>query len=169
MRWRRCGTGIPRLRYVVIGKGPERQALEQLADDLDVADRVEFLGPLPHEGALDEMARCHVHAMPSSHEPFGVAHIEAMAAGLVAIGGAGTGARDIADAGEGIVLVPPGDETALTEEIDRLMGDDGERERLSQAARATVAAHFTWKRNGERTAALYRELVKHRKGAAHGS
>ena len=65
--------------------------------------------------------------------------------------------------------MPPGDETALTGEIDRLMGDDGERERLSQAARATVAAHFTWKRNGERTAALYRELVKHRKGAAHGS
>ena len=81
----------PGLRYVVIGKGPEREALEQLADDLDVADRVEFLGPLPHERALDEMARCHVHAMPSSHEPFGVAHIEAMAAGLVAIGGAGTG------------------------------------------------------------------------------
>ena len=86
-----------------------------------MADRVEFLGPLPHERALEEMARCHVHAMPSSHEPFGVAHIEAMAAGLVAIGGAGTGARDIADAGEGIVLVPPGDDTALAREIDRLV------------------------------------------------
>ena len=115
------------------------------------------------------MARCHVHAMPSSHEPFGVAHIEAMAAGLVAIGGAGTGARDIADAGEGIVLVPPGDDSALTCG-DRPADRRRQRaERLSQAARATVAAHFTWERNGELTAALYRELVKHRKGAAHES
>ena len=110
---------------MVIGKGPEREALEQLADRLGVADRVEFLGALPHERALEEMARGHIHAMPSSHEPFGVAHIEAMAAGLVAIGGAGTGAQDIADAGEGIVLVPPGDETALAREIDRLVADAG--------------------------------------------
>jgi glycosyltransferase involved in cell wall biosynthesis len=155
---------------VVIGKGPEREALAGLAGRLGVADRVDFLGPLPHERALAEMARGHIHAMPSSHEPFGVAHIEAMAAGLVAIGGAGTGAQDIADAGEGIVLVPPGDDTALAREIDRLVTDAGERERLSEAARATVAAHFTWERNGERTAALYREVAKlHRKGATHGS
>ena len=127
----------PRLRYVVIGKGPERDELEQLAQMLGVADRVEFLGPLPHERALEEMARCHVHAMPSSHEPFGVAHIEAMAAGLVAIGGAGTGARDIADAGEGIVLVPPGDDTALAREIDRLvqMAPSGSGSRRPRAQR----------------------------------
>ena len=160
----------PRLRYVVIGKGPEREALEQLAQRLGVGNRVEFVGPLPHERALEELARCHVHAMPSSHEPFGVAHIEAMAAGLVAIGGAGTGAQDIADAGEGIVLVPPGDDTALAREIDRLCADPEERGRLSDAARATVAEHFTWEHNGERTAALYRALANlHRKGAPDGS
>jgi glycosyltransferase involved in cell wall biosynthesis len=160
----------PRLRYVVIGKGPEREPLEQLADRLGVGGRVEFRGPLPHERALEEMAACHVHVMPSSHEPFGVAHIEAMAAGVVAIGGAGTGAQDIADAGEGIVLVPPGDDTALAREIERLVVDGAERERLSEAARATVAAHFTWERNGRRTAALYGELANlHRKGAPDGS
>jgi teichuronic acid biosynthesis glycosyltransferase TuaC len=160
----------PGLRYVVIGRGPERVPLEQLAARLGVANRVEILGPLPHDRALAEMGRCHVHVMPSSHEPFGVAHIEAMAAGLVAIGGAGTGAKDISDAGEGILLVPPGDDTALAREIDRLIGDAAERERLAQAARATVSEHFTWQRNGEQTAALYGELAKqHRKGATHGS
>jgi teichuronic acid biosynthesis glycosyltransferase TuaC len=149
----------PRLRYVVIGDGPERESLAQLAHRLGVADRVEFLGTVGHERAMEEMARCHVHVLASKKEPFGVAHIEAMGAGLVAIGGAGTGAQDIADAGEGIVLVPPGDDTALAREIDRLVADAGERERLAAAARATVAAHFTWERDGERTAALYRELA----------
>ena len=160
----------PALRYAIVGKGPEREGLEYLAERLGVADRVDFLGPMPHERALAEMQRAHIHAMPSSHEPFGVAHIEAMAAGLVAIGGAGTGAQDIADAGDGIVLVPPGDDTALTREIDRLVADPAERERLSAAARATVQKHFTWERNGERTAALYREVANpHRKGGQHGS
>jgi glycosyltransferase involved in cell wall biosynthesis len=160
----------PRLRYVLIGGGPERESLAQLAQRLGVADRVEFLGTLPPERALEEMARCHVHVMPSSDEPFGVAHIEAMGAGLVAIGGTGTGAQDIADAGEGIVLVPPGDDTALARVIDRLIADGAERERLAEAARATVAASFTWERNGERTAALYRDLLHPgRKGASDGT
>jgi glycosyltransferase involved in cell wall biosynthesis len=160
----------PQLRYVVIGDGPERDSLAHLAQRLGVADGVDFLGSLPHDRALEEMARCHVHALPSSDEPFGVAHIEAMGAGLVAIGGTGTGAEDIAAAGEGIVLVPPGDETALARELDRLIADAGLRARLADAARATVAASFTWERNGERTAALYRELVQAgRKGAPDGS
>jgi glycosyltransferase involved in cell wall biosynthesis len=159
----------PKLRYVVIGDGPERQPLAELAQRLGVADRVEFLGVLPHEGAMREMARCHVHVLASRDEPFGVAHVEAMGAGLVAIAGTGTGAEDIAGAGEGIVLVPPGDDTVLAREIDRLAGDEAELRRLSEAARATVAAHFSWERNGERTAALYRDLFNlQRKGDRHG-
>ena len=150
----------PELRYVVIGDGPERSALGDLAERLGVAGRVEFLGALPHERAMREMARCHVHVLASRDEPFGVAHIEAMGAGLVAIAGAGTGAEDIAGAGAGIVLVPPGDDTVLAREIDRLVGAEGELRRLAEAARATVAAHFSWERNGERTAALYRDLLK---------
>lgn len=150
----------PRLRYVVIGEGPEHASLEQLARRLGVAERVEFLGALPHERAMHELARCHLHVLASADEPFGVAHIEAMGAGLVALAGAGTGAEDIAAAGEGIVLVRPGDDTVLAREIGRLIGDEEELRRLSEAARATVAANFTWERNGERTAALYRELAK---------
>jgi teichuronic acid biosynthesis glycosyltransferase TuaC len=160
----------PELRYVVIGDGPERQSLADLAERLGVADRVEFLGALPHERAMREMARCHVHVLASRDEPFGVAHIEAMGAGLVAVAGAGTGAEDIAGAGEGIVLVAPGDDTVLAREIDRLAGDEAELRRLSEAARATVAAQFSWERNGERTAALYRDLFNlERKGDRHGS
>ena len=61
---------------------------------------------MAHAAALERMARGCVHVMPSVHDAFGVAHVEAMAAGLPAIGGAGTGAEDIAAAGEGMVLVP---------------------------------------------------------------
>jgi teichuronic acid biosynthesis glycosyltransferase TuaC len=149
----------PRLRYELIGKGPDREKLERLARSLGVVDRVAFLGALPHEGALGELGRCHVHVMPSIHDAFGVAHVEAMAAGLPAIGGEGTGAEDIAAAGEGMTLVPPGDVTALARAIERLLADGAERERLGDAARRTAAEHFSWSRNTDDTLALYQELT----------
>jgi teichuronic acid biosynthesis glycosyltransferase TuaC len=148
-----------RLRYELIGKGPDREHLEELARSLGVGDRVSFRGAMPHDAALAELARCHVHVMPSIHDAFGVAHVEAMAAGLPAIGGEGTGAEDIAAAGEGMVLVPPGDLTALARAIERLIADEAERDRLSEAARHTAGAHFSWSRNADETLALYEEIV----------
>jgi glycosyltransferase involved in cell wall biosynthesis len=149
----------PRLRYELIGKGPDREALEELARSLGVADRVSFRGAMAHDTALAELGRCHVHVMPSIHDAFGVAHVEAMAAGLPTIGGQGTGAEDIAGAGEGMVLVPPGDLAALARTIERLLADEPERNRLGEAARQTAAEHFSWSRNADETLALYRELV----------
>jgi glycosyltransferase involved in cell wall biosynthesis len=149
-----------RLRYELIGDGPDRPQLAALARRLGVGARVELVGPMMHPAAMERMASCHAHVMPSVHDAFGVAHIEAMAAGLPAIGGAGTGAEDIAAAGEGMVLVPSGDDSALARAIDRIVSDPGERDRLGTAARRTVAEHFTWERNGEQTAALYRQAAE---------
>src|SRR5207244_10960459 len=88
------------LKYVVIGDGPERPALEQLAAELEVD--VEFTGQLPHEQALERARACAVMALPSIDEAFGVAYIEAMAARLPAIGCRGEpGPEEIARCGEG--------------------------------------------------------------------
>ncbi len=64
--------------------------------------------------------------MPGIEEPFGVAYVEAMAAGLPAIGSRGEGGpEDIAAAGEGMVLVEPDDVSGLAATIERLIGDRG--------------------------------------------
>jgi glycosyltransferase involved in cell wall biosynthesis len=106
---------------------------------------------------MAELARCHVHVMPSVHDAFGVAHVEAMAAGLPSIGGEGTGAEDIAAAGPGLVLVPPGDVSALARAIDRLVGGEGTA--LGEAARRTAAECFSWERNAAETLAVYRAVT----------
>ena len=63
-------------------------------------------------------------ALPSTEEAFGVAYIEAMAAGIPAIGCRGEpGPEEIAAAGEGIVLVAPRSTAALTEALRELLGD----------------------------------------------
>jgi glycosyltransferase involved in cell wall biosynthesis len=146
--------------YVIIGDGPLREPLERLAAELGVADRVRFLGQLPNPEAVARAAGCDLFVMPGVEEPFGVAFVEAMAAGLPAIGSRGEGGpEDIAAAGEGMVLVAPDDIQALAGELDRLCADRDELRRLGAAARRTVAAGFTWERCGEQTIAAYRAAL----------
>ncbi len=155
------GDRHPRLRYRVIGDGPERPALEGLAARLGVAERVEFLGQLPHEHAVAAAHSCTVFVMPSTEEAFGVAYIEAMAAGLPAIGCRGEpGPEEIAAAGDGFVLVPPGDIERLVQRIDELLSDPHRLIEAGQRARATVAANFTWERCGEQTVAAYLDALR---------
>jgi glycosyltransferase involved in cell wall biosynthesis len=150
----------PTLSYLMVGGGPDRPELETLAESLGVGDRIRFAGALPHEHALAELARCHIHVMPSRIDGFGVAHVEAMAAGLPTIGGAGTGAEDIAGAGEGALLVRPGDSSALVRTLDELLRDDARREQLGEEARKTVAERFSWETGGKLTVEIYRSVME---------
>jgi teichuronic acid biosynthesis glycosyltransferase TuaC len=155
------GTRHPHLRYVVIGDGPERARLEALAERLEVSERVDFLGQLAPQEALERMRRCTLFVLPSTEEAFGVAYIEAMAGGLPAIGCRGEpGPEEIAAAGDGFVLVPPGDIERLTQRIDELLSDPHRLREAGQRARATVAAHFSWSRCGEETAAAYEHALR---------
>jgi glycosyltransferase involved in cell wall biosynthesis len=149
-----------RPEYVVIGDGPCRAPLERLAAELGVADRVRFLGQLPNPEAVARAAACDVFVMPGVEEPFGVAFVEAMAAGLPAIGCRGEGGpEDIAAAGDGMILVEPDDPAGLAGVLARLTADRSELARLGAAARETVAANFTWERCGVETVAAYRAAL----------
>jgi glycosyltransferase involved in cell wall biosynthesis len=98
---------------------------------------------------------------PSTEEAFGVAYIEAMAAGIPAVGCAGEpGPQEIAAAGAGIELVPPRDPAALVRCLRGLLEDGQRRRELGAAARATIAREFTWERCGELTRAAYTETLR---------
>jgi glycosyltransferase involved in cell wall biosynthesis len=155
------GQRHPTLRYAIVGDGPERIALEGLAARLGVAERVEFHGQLAPAQAIEEARRCTLFVMPSTDEAFGVAYIEAMAGGLPAIGCRGEpGPEEIAAAGDGLVLVPPGDIERLTQRIDELLSDPHRLREVGQRARANVAAHFTWELCGRETLAAYEHVLR---------
>jgi glycosyltransferase involved in cell wall biosynthesis len=83
-----------------------------------------------------------------------------MAGGVPAIGSRGEGGpQEIAAAGDGIRLVPPGDVEALAAEIDRLLTDESWARELGAAARATVEESFTWERCGRETVAAYESAL----------
>ncbi len=155
------GPRHPTLRYSIVGGGPERPALEALAARLGVAERVDFHGQLDPAAALEQARSASVFVMPSTEEAFGTAYIEAMAAGVPAIGCRGEpGPEEIAAAGGGFLLVPPGDIERLSQRIDELLSDDQRLHEASERARATVREGFTWERCGEQTLAAYREVLE---------
>jgi teichuronic acid biosynthesis glycosyltransferase TuaC len=150
----------PDLRYLIIGDGPERVALARLAERLGVSHRVELRGQLDPDTALATARRCSIFVMPSTEEAFGVAYIEAMASGLPAIGCRGEpGPEEIAKAGDGMLLVPPGDVERLSQRIDELVSDPDRLLVTGRRARATVAQHFTWRRCGQETVAAYADVL----------
>lgn len=150
----------PGARYRVIGDGPERPALARLAEQLGVDDRIEWRGQLPHAEALETAREADLFVMPSVDEAFGVAYVEAMASAMPVVAAMGEpGPQEIAAVGEGIVLVPPGDVSALADALDALLTDPGRRRTLGAAARRTVAESFTWERCGRQTLRAYRGVV----------
>lgn len=151
----------PRLRYRIVGDGPERARLEQLAFDLGVAERVEFCGQLPQPAAIDAGRAASIFVMPSVDEAFGVAYIEAMAGWVPVIASLGEpGPAEIARAGDGIRLVAPGDVEQLAAAIDRLLAEPGFAAELGVRARATAESSFTWRGCGEATVAAYQEALE---------
>lgn len=155
------GERFDDVRYVVVGDGPEREPLRALATQLGVGDRVQLRGQLAPAAALATARAAALFVLPSVDEAFGVAYIEAMAAGVPAIGCRGeAGPEEIAAAGGGIVLVEPRDPRALAERIAALLDDSPGTQELGLRARETVRSNFTWEQCGQATVAAYRAALR---------
>jgi teichuronic acid biosynthesis glycosyltransferase TuaC len=151
----------PQLRYVVVGDGPERGRLQSLAAELGVSDRVAFLGRLAPAEAVAASRQATLFVLPSTDEAFGVAYVEAMAAGVPVIGARGEdGPEEIAAAGGGIELAAPRDPTALAASVDALLSNPARLTQMRAAARENVLRSFTWKRCGRETVSAY-ERAQH--------
>jgi len=121
----------PPLRLIIAGDGPDRVALTRYAAELGVASRVELPGQLSREALRRLYARADTFVLPSERESFGIAALEARAAGLPVIAMLASGARDFIRQGvEGLLAR---DEAELTRSIGRLA--------LDAPFRAYVAAH----------------------------
>ena len=109
----------PDLRVVLIGDGPEKEALENLVTELDIAKQVTFTGKLPFSEVISYLKAADVFGFASVTETQGLVTMEAMAAGLPVAAVDASGTRDIVEDGKQGYLVP-NDAGALAESIIRL-------------------------------------------------
>ena len=147
-----------RVHWAVAGDGPLRGELAADARRLDLADRVRFLGRLPHDEVLAMMARADLFVLPSWDEAFGLVYTEAMAQGTPVVACRGEGAADFVEDGVSGFLVPPRDPAALAQVIGRVLDDPDAALRMGEAGRAAVT-DLTWARNAARQIEIYEEAV----------
>ena len=120
-------------------------------------------GRLRHAEAVAAARPASLFVLPSVDEAFGVAYVEAMAAGVPAIGCRGEdGPEEIAAAGGGIELVAPRRSAgAWRRRIDALLADPSGASARCAARRARPSpAPFTWERCGAETVAAYEEALR---------
>ncbi|PYO96184.1 MAG: hypothetical protein DMD60_11315 [Gemmatimonadetes bacterium] len=155
--------GRPRLE--IVGDGPERPALEALAERLGVAGRVVFRGQIPPAELQASYARAAVCVLPSvldargDTEGLGVVLLEAMNHGTPVVASRVGGIPDIVEDGVSGLLVPPGDADALAAALQRLRDDPALARRLGEAGRHRLHAQFSWPAIVQRWLDLYTGLV----------
>jgi 1,2-diacylglycerol 3-alpha-glucosyltransferase len=123
----------PKLRLVLIGDGPEREALGKLAKSLEIANRVEFTGKIPFEEIPNYLKAADFFGFASTTETQGLVTMEAMACGLPVVAVDATGTCDVVTH-EVEGLLTKNDVEDLAEAIERMLSEEGILGRYQEAA-----------------------------------
>lgn len=147
----------PQARFLIIGEGAERAAIETGIHDLGLSGTVRLLG---HRDDLPAIyPALDVLAITSLREGLPNVLLEAMLHGMAVIATAVGGIPEVVRDGYDGVLIPPGDGVAYARAMAALLADAPRRRRLGEQARATVRAGFLFERRMERMTALYVSLA----------
>jgi glycosyltransferase involved in cell wall biosynthesis len=157
---RRVLDGRPRAKFLLVGEGPLRGALEAQARSLGLGDRFVFHGFARDVAAV--LAAFDLSVFPSLWEGTPLTVFEALAAGKPIVATDADGLIDVLTAGRDAVIVPTRDSAALADRIISLMDRPEERARLSAAARVTGREYDigTFVRKMERLYAILHDVSR---------
>lgn len=148
----------PEVTYVFVGNGDQKESLRALAQALEVARQVLFLGFRDDSEAL--MKQFDLFCLPSLSEGLSSAILAAMASELPVVATRVGGIPELVVDGETGLLVPAGQAEALAAALDCLLEDSELRRRMGQAGRRRVETCFTLERKLKETEKSYQELLR---------
>jgi glycosyltransferase involved in cell wall biosynthesis len=123
-------------QLLVVGDGPARPEIEAA---LRPVGRVAFAGAVPEDALAGYYAAADLYVWPAVREAYGLAMLEAAAAGLPVVAGREGGVAEVVLAGVTGLLTPPGDPAAFAAAADRLLAEPERRLAMGEAARRFVA------------------------------
>ena len=161
-------AALPRIRrthpgttLTIAGDGTQQDWLVEVARKHKVLRCVRFVGRVDHDELLRLMHRADAAVLPSHYEPFGIAALEAAAAGIPLVtsnvGGLGEAVID----GETGVSFPPRDVAALAAAVRRVLDDPVAAQRRARAARERLTSDFDWHTVAAETAQVYLAAKRH--------
>ena len=164
------GFSQSRLRLVIVGgeqderRDDERARLRALADTLGISAWVDFRGPQLQPDLPEYYRAADLCLVPSHHESFGMAALEAMACGAPVVASRVGGLAMMIQDGVTGVLIPPRDSGALASAVASLLADEPRRRALGRLAHQW-AQSFDWPSVARTLVDLYEELVPELRGA----
>jgi glycosyltransferase involved in cell wall biosynthesis len=144
---------LPEAHLVVVGDGPDRAMLEQLARSLGLAERVHFAGSVDHAYLAAALSAADAMVLPSASEGLANAWIEALACGTPLVISEAGGAREVVTtpaAGRISVREP----AAIAAAVRELVANPPARDAVAEAA-----ARFSWEANAAALAKYYEGLL----------
>ncbi len=150
-------------RLLVVGEGPQGQEWRALTRQLELEDKVAFLGRVSDEELVDLYHACDVFVLPAIHrsESWGAVQVEAMACGKpVVCTELGTGTSFVNLHGQTGLVVPPRDSAALARAIGMLLQDERLRRQMGQRARERAENELTFTAMVRQLVDLYRDALR---------
>lgn len=126
----------PDTHWVIVGEGPERAFLQQLATESGLEDKVHFAGSLPREAVLSALKGFDIAVAPSREEGFGLTALEAMACGVPLIASRVDALAEIVIDGKTGLLFSPADHGDLSRNLCSMIQDPWFCKRLGKEAAA---------------------------------
>jgi glycosyltransferase involved in cell wall biosynthesis len=143
----------------IAGDGPQMHALQSLAQELGIDDRVIFLGWQSRQQILESYQQANVFLFPSRHEGMPNAILEAMSSGLPVIATCIAGNEELVVEGQTGYLVPAEDIENLQNALKKILNDSALRQEMGEASRRRVEENYSWESTAQQYA-LYLEKVK---------
>ena len=143
----------------IAGDGPQMQALQSLAQELGIDDRVFFLGWQSREQIRESYRQANVFLFPSRHEGMPNAILEAMSSGLPVIATCIAGNEELVIQGQTGYLVPSEDIESLQDALKKLLNNSALRQQMGEASRRRVEENYSWESTAHQYA-LFLEKVK---------
>jgi glycosyltransferase involved in cell wall biosynthesis len=148
---------VPDARFVILGEGELRQALQHQIARLGLERHVHLAGFRPD--ALSWLKAFDVFVMSSVMEGLGTSLLDAMACAKAVVATLAGGIPEVVSDRETGLLVAPRDAPAMARAIIRLLERDDLRQTLGQAGRARLLARFTVERMVQETLDVYARLL----------
>ncbi len=143
----------------IVGVGPERKNLEELAKRLGIAGRTTFTGFIDDKRKVELLKSSHVSVLPSTVEGFGIALVEAMAAGTPTISSNISALGEVAEGGKGGLLFTPRDTNNLLVKLEQLLKDENLQRDISKKGYEIVKKKYSWDEVAKRTEKVMKSVA----------
>jgi len=139
--FKRVSGEFPDIQLLIAGDGPQKERLMKIAESLDLAGNVKFLGAQERENIVALLRGCEFFVLPSRRESFPVSILESMATRKTLVATTVGGIPEIVVNNVNGLLVEPENEVALANAIIRLLKDKALKEKLELNSKTTIKAY----------------------------